>query len=112
MSILDAVGATCWPSDSVFGDSDRSKFIRCFDGRYPKDNEVWILDEDIITPEVHTTAQVDVDAGVICKFATNYLTKNGFKTSIFCKKYINGSFEFLVVADPLRTNGPYWIDNL
>ena len=55
---------------------------------------------------------MDVDAGVVCKLSTNLLTENGFKTSIFCKISINGSFEFLGVTDPLRTNGRYWVDNL
>ena len=27
-------------------------------------------------------------------------------------KTINGSFEFLGVPNPLKTNGPYWIDNI
>ena len=39
------------------------------------------------------------------------LLKNGFNTCIFCKKSINGSFEFLGDTDPLRTKWPYWIDN-
>ena len=74
MSIPDLVGATHWPSEYSCGDADRSKFIRCVDGHKPKVNEVWILGEDGLTHEVHPTAQVDVDAGVVCKFATNYLT--------------------------------------
>ena len=108
----DPVGATCWPSDSGCGDADRSKFIRCVEGCEPMVNEVCILGEDGVTPNIHPTARVDVDAGVVCKFATNYLTENGFMTSIFCKKSINGSFEFLGIPDPLRTNRPYWIDNI
>ena len=108
----DPVRTARWPSDSSCGDADRSKFICCVDCYEPEVNEVLILGEDGVTPEVHPTAQVDVDAGVVCKFATNYITENGFKTSIFCKKPINGSFEFLGVPDPFRTNGPYWIDNI
>ena len=30
----------------------------------------------------------------------------------YAKKSINRSFELLGVPDPLRTNMPYWIDNL
>ena len=83
MSMPDPVGATHWPSDSSCGDADISKCIRCVDGRNPEVNEVWVLGEDGVTPEFHPTAQVDVDAGVVCKFATNYLTENGLKTFIF-----------------------------
>ena len=92
MSILDPVRATSWPSDSGFGHTDRSKFIRCFDGFEPEVNEVWILVEEGVTPKFHPTDRVDVDAGVVCKFSTKYLTENGFKTSIFCKTTINGIF--------------------
>ena len=46
MPIPDTVGANCWTSNSGCGDNDRSKFIRCDDGREPKVNEVWILGED------------------------------------------------------------------
>ena len=83
MSILDPVGATGWPSKSGCGDADISKFICCVDGRDPEVNAVWILGEDGVTPEVHPTVQVDVGTGVVCRFLTNYLTQNGFKTSIF-----------------------------
>ena len=36
----------------------------------------------------------------------------GLITISSAKKSINGSFEFLGVSEPLRTNGPYWIDNI
>ena len=84
--MTDTVGATRCPSNSGCGDADISKFICCVDGREPEVNEVWILGEDGVTPEVHHTARVDVGTGFVCKFSTNYLTENGFKTSIFYKK--------------------------
>ena len=82
MFMPDPVGATSWPSDYGCGDAYRSKFIRCVDRREPEVNESWILGEDGVTPKVHPTAQVDVYAVVVCKLATNYLTENGFDTSI------------------------------
>ena len=100
MSMADPVRATRWPSDSGCGVADRSKFIRCVDGRDPEANEVWILGEDDVTPGIHPTARVDVEGGFFYKFSTNYLTENGFKTSIFCKKSINGIFEFIGVHGP------------
>ena len=56
MSIPDPVGSTNWPSDSGCKDADRSKFIRCVDGRDPEANEVWVWGEDGITPEAHPTS--------------------------------------------------------
>ena len=106
MRIPDTVGATCCPSNFGCGDTDRSKLIRCVDGCKPKVNEVCVLGEDNVTHLVCPKAQVDVNAGVVCKFATKYLTNNGFKTSTLCKKIINGSFDFLDVPYPLDLWGP------
>ena len=74
ISMPDPVRDTFWPSGSSFGDSDRSKFIRCVDGCKPEVNEVRILGKDVVAPKVHPTARVCVDAGFVCKFSTNYLT--------------------------------------
>ena len=83
MSTPDPVGANRSPSDSSCGDADKSNSICCVDGREPEVNEVWILGYDRLTPEVNPTAQVDVNG---CEIATNYLTENGFNSSIFFKK--------------------------
>ena len=85
MSMPDTVVANQSPSESGCWDANRSNFICCVDGREPNNNEVWILGEDRLTPEVHLTARVDVGANVDCKLATNSLTGNGFNASIFCK---------------------------
>ena len=102
----EPVGAIRWPSDSCCGDDDRSKFVRCVDGREPEVNKFWIWGDDGIIPEVNPTARVDVNPCISREFTTNYFTETGSRTSIFCKKSINGSFEFLEVADPLRNACP------
>ena len=61
---LDPVGAICQPSKSGFGDNGGPQFICCVDVHESKVNEVWNLGEDDVTPKVHPTARVDVDAGV------------------------------------------------
>ena len=66
MSMTDPVRDTISPSDSGCGVAERSKFIRCVDGREPEVNEVWIFGEDNFTPKVHPTVLVDVDSGVVC----------------------------------------------
>ena len=65
MSMPDPVGGTCWPSNYGCGDADKSKFIRCVDGRNTKVNKVWILGRDGVTPKVNLTAQVEIDTGVV-----------------------------------------------
>ena len=47
------------------------------DVREPQVREVWTFGEDGVTPKVHPTARVDVGAGFVVKFATNYLTEDG-----------------------------------
>ena len=91
----DIVGSTSWPSKFGCVDTDRSKFIRHVDGRNLEVNEVWVLGEYGVNPEVHLTARVDIVAGVVCKFVTNYLTENGFKASIFCKNPLMEVLSFL-----------------
>ena len=71
MSMPDPVGSNRWPSCSSCEDTDRSKFICRVSGHEPEINEVRILGEDGVTLEVHFTVLVDVDAGVVCKFANN-----------------------------------------
>ena len=88
-----------------------SLFVLLIDAS-PKFTKFWIWSDDSITPKVHPTGLVDVNPRMICDFATNYFTENSSRTCIFCKKFINGSFDFLGVAAPLSTKGPYWIDNL
>ena len=102
----------CWLSNSGCGDTDRSKFVRCVDRRDPEVHKVWIWGDDGITPEVHPTEWVDVNHWITRDFETNYFIETGSRTSIFIKKIINGSFDFLGVAAPLGTKGPYWIENL
>ena len=112
MPLLAPFWATCWPSGSGCGGSDRFKFVRCVDGRDPEVQKVWIWGDDRITPEVHTTAQIDVNPWITYDLADNYFTETGSMTNIFVKKSINGSFEFLGFADPLRIRRPYWIENI
>ena len=90
MSAWETVVAILWPSDSGYGDSDRSKFVRCVDGREPEVHKVLIPGDDKITSKVHPTAQVYFVLWISRDFATNHFTKTGSRTSNFCKKIING----------------------
>ena len=85
MYIPNLVGATQWPSNYGCGDDDRSKFIRCVDGRKPKGNEVCILGEDGVTIKFHPKARVDIGSGAVCKYTTNCLTEMGLRPLYFSK---------------------------
>ena len=56
-------------------DAEGPEFIRCVDGRAPQIHEIWALREDGVTRKFHRTAQVNVSAGVIAEFMTDYLTE-------------------------------------
>ena len=60
--------------NSGSGGEDESKFIRCVNGRQPKTHAVWTFGEDGANREVNPTARVDIGAGFVSEFATNYLT--------------------------------------
>ena len=68
--------------------------------------EDWTFSEDGVTPEVHLTARVDVDAGFSGEFVTNDLTPSWRRIPMFVLNYINGSVQWLGVPAPLRTDGP------
>ena len=106
------VGDIYWRSNSGSGDEDRSKFVQYVDGREPEVHKICTFGEDGVTPKVHTTAQVDVSAGFVSEFSTNYLTEDGRRIPMFGRKSINGSVEWLGVTAPLRTNGIPWNDNI
>ena len=103
--LLEPVWDTCCLSNYGCGCADWSKFVRCVDVRDPEVHEV-------ITPKVHPAAQIDVDHWITHDFATNHFTETGFRTAMFVKKSMNGSFEFLGSADQLRNRSPYWINNI
>ena len=92
MPLSASVLATRWPPESGCGNADRSKFIRCIEGRDPKVHRVWIWGDDVITTKVYPTAQDDVNPWITRDFATNYFTETGSRTAIFVKKSL---MEFL-----------------
>ena len=58
-------------------------------------HEVWSLGSNSVTSELHTKEQVDIGAGTVRQFLTDYLTKNGNRIVILGQISINGSVEFL-----------------
>ena len=74
MATGDPVGSMRCRYNSGSGGEDRTNSIRCFYRRHPKIHEVWTYGEDGVTREVHPTARVDVGAGFVGEFDTDYLT--------------------------------------
>ena len=89
-----------------------TKFFRCVDGRQPQIHEVWTFAEDGVTREVHLTARVDVSAGFVGEFDSDYLTPSWRRVPMFGRIYINGSVEWLGVPDFLRNDELTWTLNL
>ena len=65
--------------------------IQCVDGREPHIHEVLSLGLDVIIRKVRPTLQVEVPAGTVREFVTNYLAKNGRRIHIIGKIFINNS---------------------
>ena len=80
-------------------------FIQCVDGRDPHIHEVRSLGLDNITHKVHPKALVDIIAGTVGEFVTNYIAKNGGRIQIIGQLSINRSAQFLVVPTQALGHG-------
>ena len=65
----------CRPSDSGSGGTDTTAFIQCINGRDTQIKELWCLDLDRISCEVHPTARLDIVSVTVWEFFNNYLSK-------------------------------------
>ena len=100
------------PSDYGSGGSETSAFIQCINGRETQINELWCMGLDSIFREVHHIARVDILAGTIGEFFTNYLDLNGRRIAIIGKFSVNGSVQFLGFSDQTLGSGLPYIVNL
>ena len=92
MARQEPVGSICRPSYYGSGYEDGPEFIQFVEGRDPQIHEVWTFGEDGVTREIHPTARVDISAGFVGKFTTNYLTPSWRRLPMFVINFINGSF--------------------
>ena len=83
------------PSNPGSGGTKDTKFIRRVDVQDPQIHKLWCLGLDNITRKVHPTVLVEVVAGTVGEFMTNYLAENVHIISIIGKLYINSSIQFL-----------------
>ena len=82
------------------------------DGREPQFHEVWDFGSDSVTREVQLTAGVDVDAGIVVEFSSNYLNESGRRTPLFGNFSNNRSVENLGIPDFNISGGTFWADNI
>ena len=61
------------------------------DGQESQIHEVWAFSDDSVTSEFQTTARVDVGAGVVGEFSSDYLTESGRRIPIIGRIFFNGS---------------------
>ena len=55
--------------------------------------DIWCLGSNGITREFHPTDQIDVGAGTVGQFTTNYLAENGRRIPVIGQVSINGSIK-------------------
>ena len=90
------------PGSGINEDTD---LIQCVDVREPNIHEIWSLGLDGIISKVHPTAQIEVIAGTIREFVTNYLAENGRRIQIIGGKSINNSVQFFGVTNHNEGSG-------
>ena len=83
------------PSNYGCGGPENGFFIQCVNGREPQIQELWCWDIYRICREVHPTARVDLLAGTVRQFFTEFLFKNGRRNWIIVEFSINGSVKFI-----------------
>ena len=106
------VGVIRQPLKYDNGADDRLEFICCVGGREPQIHEFWIFAEDGIIREVHPFALIDVGNFSGDCFRTAYATEIGRRVSIYGRKSINGSVEWLGVPIPSCGTGVTWTENI
>ena len=73
---------------------------------------MWCLGYDSATCENHTTARVEVAAGTVLQFTTNYLSENWRRIPIVVQLYINRSVQLLGIPNFVRNSVLSFIENL
>ena len=100
------------PSDSGSAGTDITTFIQCINSREPQINKLWFLGFDRIFPEVHPTAHIEIPAGILGEFVTDYISENGRWIAIIVQLFVNDSVQFLVLSEQAWGSGFPYIANL
>ena len=106
------MGSIRRPSNSGSIGTKGIEFIRCVDGHEPQIHKIWCLGYDGVTLEVHLTAQIEVCAGTVGQFMTNYLAENGCRTPVIGQFSITGSVKLLGIPFSAWGHVLLFIENL
>ena len=106
------MGSISGPSYPGSGGTEDAKFIRCIEGWEPQIHKLWCLCLENITREVHAIAQVEVGAGPVREFTTNYPAENRRRIPTIGQLSINGSVQFWGIPDFVRGIGLSFIPNM
>ena len=106
------MGSTCRLSDFGSGGTLDTKSIRCVDGEDPQIYKLLCLGLENSTLKVNPKAQIEVGAGTVGDFTTNYLAENRRRIPIIGKISINGNVQFLGIPDFVRGSGLPFIDKI
>ena len=88
------MGSMHRPSDPGSGSTGATDLLQCINGQEPHIHELWCLGLDKIIHKVHPTARVEVIAGTVREFVTDYLAKNGLRIQIIGQLSVNNSVQF------------------
>ena len=101
------MGNTRRPSNYGSRGPETGAFIQCANGLEPQIHELWCCSIDGICREVHLTARVDIPAGTVRYFVTEYLSENRWRNQIISKLLINGSVQFFGLSQIWGSGLPY-----
>ena len=87
------------PSDSGIVASDTGSFIQWVDSREPMIHKMVWHGIDRICCEFHPTSRIEIPAGTVGEFFTEYLSENGQRNWIFGVLSINGSVQLIRISD-------------
>ena len=87
-------------------------FILFTNGQDPPINKLWCQDLAGIYREVHPKACVEILAGSVRQFVTEYLAENGRQIQIIGELCINGNVQFLGLSDQAWRSGLWYTANI
>ena len=106
------MGSIRQPLNPSSGSTKETAFIQCIDGQDPHIHVLWCLGLDKTSREVLPAEQVEVIAGTVGEFVTNYPSENGCRIQIIGQISVKDSVQFLGVPGHGGGSGLKFIYNL
>ena len=77
---------------------DPGAFIQCVDGRDPMIHELWGHENDSICRKVQPTACIEIPAGTVGEFITEYLSENRLQNQIIGELSTKGIVQLILLS--------------